>query len=534
MGRKRPQAGGRHRLRFPAALLCLCLTTSAAFAADPPRGGSAIFVLSQDPATANPSVSSNVPDRILGCIIYQGLIEVTLDYKIIPLLAKSWTISPDGLTYTFDLISARWQDGQAFTGDDVKYSLLDVDAKYSAIFAPAGRVIDTIDTPAPDQVVIKLKQPFGPFLLSLGCIQGGAILPAHLFRGTDILRNPATTDRPVGTGAFKVTEWQHGDHIRLERNPDYAAPGKPYLDEIIGKVIPQSTSRTQALQSGEVDLIYSPPGSDLAAIRADPKLKLVTADTPPLSSILFFNTVRKPFGDKRVRQALFMATDRDYILKTAFQGVGSVGRMPFTTDIPWAANTDIDYRTMYPFDPKRANTLLDEAGAIRGPDGKRFAAHIAVFATQYPEFQQVALAMKSMWQAVGVDLVIDALEDQTYLKRIYLDRDFDLSLVTYTSYSDPALGIARTFVTASIGRPYGNAAQYSNPDVDKLFLQGETATSLDDRGKFYRKAQAILALDLPVLQLRQYKDTVGASRKLNGLWGEVQGNGNWPNAWMDK
>jgi len=520
-------------LKFAALLLAFGLAAQTTLAADPPRGGTAIFALNQDPATANPSVSSNVPDRVLGCIIYQGLIQVALDYSIQPLLAKSWTISPDGLTYTFDLAAAKWQDGQPFTADDVKYSLIDIDAKYSAIFAPAGRVIDSIDTPAPNQVVIKLKQPFGPFLLSLGCIQGGAILPAHIFRGTNVMTNPATTDRPIGTGAFKVVEWQHGDHIHLQRYADYAEPGKPYLDDIFGKVITQSTSRTQALQAGEVDLIFSPPGSDLAAISADPKLKLVTADTPPLSSLAFFNTARKPFGDKRVRQALFMATDRAYILKTAFQGVGSVGIMPFTTDIPWAANPDIDYRTMYPYDPKRAEALLDEAGIVRGPNGRRFTAHIAVFATQYPEFQQVALAMKSMWQAIGVDLVIDALEDSTYTKRVYTDRDFDISLVTYTSYSDPALGIARTFVTSSIGRPFGNAAQYSNPDVDKLFAEGEMATSFADRGKFYRQAQAILAIDLPVLQLRQYKDSVGASRKLNGVWGAVQGNGDWPNAWME-
>jgi peptide/nickel transport system substrate-binding protein len=525
------------RRRLTAAALAFAASLGVARAqtpAEPNRGGSAIITLSQDPAVANPSLSSNVPDRIVGCIVYQGLVEVTPDYKILPLLAKSWTISPDGLTYDFALIDAAWHDGQKLTSEDVKYSILEVSAKYSAIFAPAGRVIDSIETPAPDRVVFKLKRPFGPFLISLGCIQGGAILPAHLYRGTNPLANPTTTNSPVGTGAFKLAEWQRGDFIRLVRNPGYFEPGKPLLDEIIGKVITQSTARIQALQAGEVDLVFSVPATDLATVRANPQLKVVQSDNAPLSSIAFFNTARKPFDDKRVRQALFMATDRDYIFKTAFLGVGSVGIMPFTTDIGWAANPDIDYRTLYPFDVARANALLDEAGITRGANGKRFAAHIALLATQYPEFQQVAVALKSMWQAVGVDVVIDALEDATYLKRIYADKDFDISLITYTSYSDPALGIARTFVTASIGRPFGNAAQYSNQTVDALFEQGEASTDTAERGRYYRQVQAILASDLPVLQLRQYKDNVAAAKRLNGLWAKTQGNGQWTEAWIAK
>jgi peptide/nickel transport system substrate-binding protein len=522
------------RLIALGAALAVAGGLSGAQAQAPVRGGSAIITLSQDPSIPTPSLSSNVPDRIIGCIIYQGLVEVTPDYEILPLLAKSWTVSPDGLSYDFTLNKATWHDGKPFTSDDVKYSILEISAKYSSIFAAAGRVIDSVETPAPDRVIFKLKRPFGPFLISLGCIQGGPIVPAHLYRGTDPLTNPTTTANPVGTGAFKLAEWRRGDVIRLVRNPGYFEPGKPYLDEIIGKVITQSASRLQALQAGEVDLVFSVPATDLQTVRATPALKIVQSDNAPLSSIAFFNTTRKPFDDKRVRQALFMATDRDYVFKTAFLGVGSVGVMPFTTDIGWAANPEIDYRKMYPFDPARANALLDEAGVKRDANGKRFSAHVALLATQYPEFQQVALAFKSMWQAVGVDVVIDALEDATYLKRIYADKDFDISLITYTSYSDPALGIARTFVTASIGKPYGNAAQYSNPAVDALFEKGETATSHAERGRYYREAQAILAADLPVLQLRQYRDNVAAAKQLEGLWGKTQGNGQWTEAWMAK
>jgi peptide/nickel transport system substrate-binding protein len=520
------------------ALFCVALSAgsidAAAQAQSPRRGDTAIFALSGDPTSVNPDISTNIPDRQIGCILYQGLVEVSDDYRILPLLAKSWTISPDGLVYDFMLNQVKWHDGKPFTAEDVKYSLVEVSAKYSSIFGPAGRVIDTIETPSADRVVIKLKQPFGPFLISLGCIQGAAIVPAHLFRGTNVLNNPANTTSPVGTGPFKLAEWRRGDFVRLARNPDYFEQGKPYLDGIIGKIIPQGSSRTQALQAGEIDLLQFPPPNDVAALGANAKLKVVDSDLAPLSSLAFFNLDRKPLDAKRVRHALFMATDRDYLLKNAFFGIGSIGEMPFPNQISWAKSPDVDYRKMYPFDPARANALLDSAGLARDANGRRFALHITVFGTQYPDLQQAAVAMKSMWRAVGVDVTIDALEDATYVKRVFTDRDFDIALVTYTSYSDPALGVVRTFSTATVGRPFGNPSGYSNPKVDELFVQGERAIAPETRGLFYRQAQAILADDLPVLQLRQYVDKNVASKSLQGLWGSAQGNGHWVDAWLSQ
>lgn len=516
------------------ALAGLLLAALTAAQAAPQRGGTAIFTLSQDPTFVNPDVSTNPPDRQVGCILYQGLVQLSSDYQVLPLLAKSWTASPDGLTYTFALEHAKWHDGQPFTSDDVKYSLLEVSSKYSAVFAPAGRSIERIETPAPDQVTIRLKQPFGPFLISLGCIQGAAIMPAHIFRGTDVLKNPASATAPVGTGAFKLAEWKRGEYLRLARNPAYYEPGKPLLDEVIGKVIGQATSRLQALQAGEVDFVQYVPTTALPALRANPRVKVLQSDSAPNVGLAFLNTQHKPLDDRRVRQALFMATDRDYLIRNAYFNTGSVGIAPFTTEIAWAANPDVDYRKMYPYDTARANALLDEAGVKRNAAGKRFAVRMATFATQYPEFQQVAAAMKSMWQAIGVDVSIEALEDATYVKRVYVDGDFDVAFNNYTSYSDPALGIARTFVTSTIGRPFGNAARYSNAEVDALFDQGERATSYQERGPFYQKIQAILAADLPVLTLRQHREMNVAAKNFEGIAGSVQGLGLWTDAWIAK
>ena len=374
----------------------------------PVSGGTLIVGLGADAPTVNPALSSGIPDQLIGCSVYQGLTQMSADdLQAQPLLAKSWTVSPDGLTYDFQLNAAKWHDGQPFTSEDVRFSLLEVNSKMSALFASAGRLIDTVETPAADRVVIKLKQPFGPLLLSLACSGGGAILPAHVFKGTNIPANPASTEKPVGTGPFKLTEWKRGDTIRLKRNADYWEPKKPYLDEVVLRIMPQPAARLQALQAGEVDFI---PGyyfslSNLAVVRKDPRIQLVTSGFPPGSTFIFLNDTRKPLDDPKVRQALFVATNRDYLIKTAWSGDGRVSTKPFNDAIKWAANPDVDYTKTYAFDPKRANEMLDAAGLKKDAKGVRFPINL-VYGADNTEFGQAAAALKSMWKDVGVDVTL--------------------------------------------------------------------------------------------------------------------------------
>ncbi len=501
----------------------------------PVRGGTAILALQGEPAGLNPVITSSTTERQIGCIIHHGLVEPSSDLsRILPVLAKSWTISPDGKTYTFDLVHTTWHDGKPFTSEDVKYTVLEVATKMSPVFAPAGTNIASIDTPAPDKVVFNLKDSFGPFLTALACEQGTGILPAHLFKGTDVKANPATTTAAVGTGAFKFAEWKHNEYVRLVRNPDYFQPGKPYLDAVIGKVIPLPSSRIQALAANEVDTNPYYPLEQVQALRSNANLQMHEMDLPPSMQVLFFNTKKKPFDDKRIRQALMMATDRDYLFKTAFFEVGKVGVQPFPTQIPWAANSDIDYRKMYPFDMAKANAALDAAGLKRGSDGKRFATKIAIWSTLFPEFNQVSQALKSMWGQVGVDVAIEALDTATMGQRVYIDMDFDITMVGYSSYADPALGVARTVAGASVGKLFGNPSGWSSAEVDKLLDQGSAATAFADRGVFYKKAQLIIADELPMLTLREYKNVEGSSKKLRGLWGRAESSGSWQDAWLEK
>ena len=500
----------------------------------PQRGGTAITVLTADPVGLNPAITTNVPDRQLGCTLYHGLVDVASNLTdIVPQLAKAWTISPDGKTYSFELADAYWHDGKPFTSEDVKVSMVEVNAKYSALFAPASQSIDSIGTPAPNKVIFRLNQPFGPFLVSLSCQQGGAILPAHLFKGVDAKNNPATMS-PVGTGAFKFAEWKHGDFVRLSRNDKYHQPGKPYLDGVIAKIIPLPSSRIQALTAGEVDHVAYYPAEQIAAAKKNPKLKTVSSDMPPSYTVLFFNVDKKPFNDKRVRQALFMASNRDYIFKNAMFEHGRVGTQPFPTLIPWLTDPELDYNKMYPYDPAKANALLDEAGVKRGADGKRLSAKLTLYSNLYPELTPASVALKAMWAQVGIDLSIETLEYATAIKRVYQDRDFDMMMNIQSSYADPALGLARGYVSASIGKPSGNPSGWSTKEIDELFRQGSLATTVEDRAKIYRQIQKTLADELSMLNFRDHKEVDAASVRLKGLWGRIENNGSWADAWLQQ
>jgi peptide/nickel transport system substrate-binding protein len=486
----------------------------------PQRGGTVIAALANDPPTLNPDITTGAPDGLLGCMIYEAMLRFGPGFKVEPNLAKSWEISPDGLTYTFHLVSANWQDGQPFTSDDVKYTLTEVSGKYGPFFAAASKAIKSVDTPDPHTVVIHLVRPFGPMLFSLTCEQNAAILPAHLLRGKDVLTSPVTLNAPVGTGAFKLGEWVRGDHITLERNPTYWREGEPYLDRIIAKFIPEPTSRVLGMQAGEVDFIdeYYLPLSAYQMIAHDPRFQLHEIGYPD-DDLIILNTKHAPLDKREVRQALMIGLDRDYLLKNVFFGIGQAGMGPIDSRMTWAYDPKINYEKMYAYDPARARAMLDAAGLKPNANGTRFTLNL-VFDSTKPDYVQLAEAVKRFWGDIGVNVVLKGSERSVELKQVYSDYDFDATLQNYTTAGDPALGIARLYVTDSIkrGSTFNNASQYSNPEVDELFNKGRDAANEEERAKYYFEVQPILARDLPTLVIHQQAEIDAASKRLDNLW----------------
>jgi peptide/nickel transport system substrate-binding protein len=494
-----------------------------------------VTAMAADPTNINPDLSTGGPDLFVGCMIYEGLIRFGKHFKIEPLLAKSWEVSPDGLDYTFHLNSAEWQDGKPFTSDDVKFTFTEVSPKYGPYFLNPAKVIQAIDTPDPMTVHIKLSRPFGPFLFSLACDQNAAILPAHIFRGTDPTANSASTTAPVGTGPFRLAEWARGDHLALTRNEKYWNAGYPYLDRIVAKFIASPPSRVLALQAGEVDYVqyYWFPLDSYKLIAHDKRFQSEEVSYPTLTHLLI-NVKRAPLDNQKVRQALMVALDRNYIEDNIFFGLGQTAVSTFDTRIAWAYNPKVNYAQMYPYDPARAKTMLDDVGLKPDPDGTRFSIDL-VFDSTRPDFLQLAQAIQRFWQDVGVKVVLQGAERAVELKRAYTDYDFGVTLQTYTTSGDPALGIARAFVTESIkqGVNFNNVSRYSNPEVDELFAKGRDAPTQEERARYYFQVQEILARDLPTLTLHQDALIDVCVASLHNMFSGGQFP-LWETLWMDK
>jgi peptide/nickel transport system substrate-binding protein len=524
----------RRVLAVAAALLGIAMVQKPAMAAEAPqRGGTMVAVIGADPAVLTPSITVGAPDLFVGCMIYEGLIRYGEGFKIMPELAKSWDISSDGLTYTFHLEKASFSDGQPVTSEDVKFSLTQASAKFGPHFTVPGGYISDIATPDAQTVVIKLSRPFAPFLFSLACEQNAPILPAHIFQGSDILKSDATLSKPVGSGPFELTDWVRGDHLTLERNPNFHHEGQPYLDKIVVKIMPDSAARILALRSGEIDFIdeYYFPLSAYQQFASDPNYVLKDVGFPG-DDLIIINTKRPRIDDPKVCQALLTAIDRNFVHKSVFFVVGGVAVSSFDTRLAWAYNPAVNYEKMYPYDPKRAAQLLDEAGVKAGPDGTRFSMSLS-FDSGRPEYTSLAQALQRYWQDVGIKVVLDGAERPVVLKRVYSDYDFDTTLQNYTTSGDPVLGIARLYVTSSIkqGTTFNNAARYSNPEIDDLFLKGQNRSTQEDRAEVYFKVQEVLARDLPVLTIHQQPQIDVATSHLKDLflgasyiW--------WSNVWM--
>jgi peptide/nickel transport system substrate-binding protein len=379
---------------------------SAPFAAlgqgQPRRGGTLNIVLQPEPPMLMLPINQGTTTQVAGGKIFQSLLTFDFQLKPLPSLAKSWTVSPDGLTYTFKLQeNVKWHDGKPFTSADVAFStqvfLTEVHGRARANF---GRVA-SVETPDAHTIIYKLKEPFGPFLHAFE-VSSAPLVPKHIYEGTDFRKNPAN-DAPIGTGPFKFKEWKRGSNIELVRNENYWKPGLPYLDGISFRIIPDAALRAVALESGQAhasqfDAVEPFEVQRLAAL---PHLSMTTKGYEFVSPIMWIdiNNRRGPLADKRVRQAILFALDREFILKNLFFGMGRVATGPI-------ASTTRFYDPnvpKYPFDPKKAEALLEEAGFKKGADGVRVKMRCIVlpYEGRRRRAREDALHRAALWRGLA-------------------------------------------------------------------------------------------------------------------------------------
>ena len=479
-----------------------------AFAAEPApaqeqprRGGTFVFALGANPDHLNMAVSSSVIIALPSQTVIEGLITINSKVQPEPALATSWEVSPDGKRFVFNLRrNVRWHDGRSFTSADVKYSMekmTPLHARSAAVF----RNVESIEAPDDYTIVLTLKEPFGPFLDLLTADNVG-IVPKHIYDGTEPLKNPANL-KPIGTGPFKFESWQAGQSITFVRNPDYWDTGKPYLDRIVFRIVPDSNTRSLALEAGDIDYIpsYDMSTNDAARLKKVKGIIVKTGRGQPRVLLLFFNTKKAPLDNSAVRKALFRGLDRKIMLSSAYADEGALGTSPIPPGLAWANDPSINYMNMYAFDAARANKELDDAGFRRGADGTRFTLRFTYDPAQ-AGFTEIAEIVRSNWQQIGVRVTLEARERNVWLDMTYNRKDYDTTVAWYATIGDPALGIDRAYRCSDI-RPasFSNASQYCNLTLDELLRNAARAISKDTRAGFYKQAQKIIADDVPTAVL---------------------------------
>jgi len=496
--------------RLLVVLACLAAFVAAPALAQgtPTPGGTAIVVLGSDPEHLNAGISTGYPIGAVGASLYSALVYQDADGVVHGELAEGWTVSDDNLVYTFTLRDATFHDGAPVTAADVVHTMESILGPNHGRFQRAFNEMASIEAPDARTVVITLNRPYAP-LLGLLTVFDAPILPKHLYEGTDPLANPVN-DAPVGSGPFRFVEWVRGERVVLERFDDYFLENA-LLDRLIYRVVPQDVARSTAIEVGEADLVWGfyMPTSDLARLEANPDVAVWKGLTIPSLYFMFVNNEHPQLGDARVRQAIMHAIDREQIVEQAQGGLGEVAGGPFGAGFRYAYSEATDYRSLYPHDPERARELLAEAGV--SDLTLRF-----VYDSARGAFAAAAEIMRDNLRQVGITLDVQPVERSVMVERVY-GRDYDLTLQSFTSSGDPAIGYHRIYLTAAPGTNFVNATGYSNADVDRILTEAAGLADQDARAALYAEAMAILAEDLPTLPIFDELSTQASTANLNGL-----------------
>ena len=459
------------------------------------RGGELVIVTGENPRHLNPAVQSGVATAVPGTQIFASPLRVDENWDLHPYLAQSWEWADDGLSLTLNLVpGVKFHDGQPVTSEDVAFSIMTIKANhpFQTMFGP----VDTVETPDENTAIIRLSQTHPALLLALT----GAlcpIIPKHVYGdGQDIPSHPANT-APIGCGPFKLGEYVAGQQITLVRNDDFFLEGRPYLDGITIRIVPDAASVTLSLESGEADVGMVTDATAINRLNNTDGLTVTPRGFEGIGPIQWvaFNTRVAPLDDVRVRQAIAYTMDRGFILNALMRGVAASQKSPIIESSPFY-NPDMP---SYDIDLDRANALLDEAGHPRDADGKRFSMTMETIPGRDAALGNVPEYLRSQLREVGIDLELRASPDfPTWAGRL-ASGDFQMSMDIVFNWGDPVIGVHRTYLSTNI-RPviWSNTQGYANPEVDRLLNEAARELDTDRRRDLYFQFQDIVGNDLPV------------------------------------
>lgn len=479
-------APSRPGCRGTAALIggLLLLAAPSALA----QKGTLSVGLALEPPVLDPTINPAEPIRsITNGNVFEGLTWIDEDGRVQPRLATDWSVSPDGLTYTFHLrANVRFHDGTPFDCGIVRFSYERAGAADSinprkAFYAPIAQVA----CPSPLEARVTLKQPVGNLPYQLAWPDAAMVSP----------KTAATNGgHPVGTGPYAFSAWRRGDSVTLVRNDDYWG-AKARIPSVTFRFIHDPLAVINALDSGDLDAYPSFPSRDMLARFQNSTTLKVTTGTFPIKVLLALNEGRKPFDDVRVRRALAYAIDREGLLQAGDSDGTVIGSHMAPSDPDY-----VDLSKRYPYDPEKAKALLAEAGIRPG-----FALSITLPPIEYARKGGELIA--AYLEQVGIKVTLVPVEWAQWLGQVYAQGGYDTTVIAHTEPGDLDI----------YTRPHYYFG-YHDAAYNALYAQYAAARDPRERHRLSAALQDKLATDEPNVFLYSAKRQNVWNARLTGLW----------------
>lgn len=481
-----------------AILICFSLVLTACKSSDR-IDGYLYYRLSTNPTTLDPALIVDVTGGMISAKLFNGLVRLDKDLKVIPDIAERWTISPDGLTYRFILKrGVRFSTGREVNARDFKYSFERILNRKTR--SPNTWVFERIEGSrdfmngvdqnlkglrvVDDYILeIRLDAAFSPFLYLL------TMPAAYVVPEEEINRwGPDFSSHPIGTGPFILKEWLPNRKLVLVKRDDYFAD-KAEVKGIIYRIIPEDLTAITEFEIGNID-IFSIPASAYKSFRSDRSWKSQIRSLNGINTYyLGLNCSRYPFNNPDIRKAVNLAIDREKILHTYYEGRGRLARGPVPDNLrKWEAPA------VYPYDPEEAKRILRKTGLIntKGLQG----LEINFYVTADQEVVDIAEIIQFYLNRVGLNVRIRQIEWSAFKEAINRGEPDMFWLSWWADYPDPENFLFPLFHSSNIG-PAGNRTRYANKKVDSLIELAGRSMDNRIRWRYYKDAEKIIAKDAP-------------------------------------
>jgi peptide/nickel transport system substrate-binding protein len=462
-----------------------------------------------------PILASDSSSHDIAGYIYNGLVKLDKDLNIVGDLAESWEVSKDNMTITFRLRKdVKWHDGLPFTARDVMYT-------YKVIIDPktptpySGDFKEVKEAQVIDDYTFKViyNRPFAPGLISWGT----SVLPAHLLEGTDITKSPLAR-KPVGTGPYMFKEWIAGDRVVLTANDNYF-DGKPYIGRQMIRVIPDSATIFLELKHNSVDITTLTPlqftkQTEYPAFKREfNKFKYLSFTYVYLG----YNLRHEYFKDKRVRQAMSYAINKEELIEGILMGQGVEATGPYKPDM-WVYNGNVK---KYEYSKEKALNLLVEAGFQRGADGvlrkdgKPFEFTILLSQGNQVRTQSAEIIQRRLAE-IGIQAKIRVIEWASFINEFIDKKNFEAVILGWTiPQSDPDL--YDIWHSSKQGPKELNFMSFENKEADELLVKARHTFDKEERKKYYFRLQEILAEEQPYTFLFIPYATLAVHKRFKGI-----------------